>query len=229
MQGSHFQKTVAITTWRIIGVIANLVLPIYLSRNLGIHLYSTYKFFFLIYGILLIILPMGLDSSLLYFIAKDRSRHHIYSLNTMIASGVATVLVCWLLSYFSFSIGKIFDQPEFAHIMPSFSLFLISSAMIYHISVYLIYLGRESLAIVYEIFSQILKAIIITSSFLFTNSLSNVFLNLTLQNLIILFIFTVKHLKRTKEFEINGREILNIGYSQMKFGLPIAASQVVFF
>lgn len=229
MKGSNFKKGLIISCWRLIGIITNFLLPIFLARSLAPDHYGAYKFLFLIQSILLIIIPMGLDSSLIYFISKNPDKHQLYSFNTIIASLLSSVAVCLFLVPFRLDISSFFNQPYFSETAISFSTFLISSAMVYHIGVYLIYLGKERYAISYEVITQIVRVTCIIFTLIISKSLSQMFYNLTIMQTMVLVILLSFHLQYILKHRINMDEIRKTAFAQCRYGLPLAMSQLLFF
>lgn len=227
MNTQNFKNTALIAGFRVFSGVFGFIIPLYLSRHISIEDYGTYKALMLLQSTSMFILPLGIDSALLYYLQKDKKAHHIYSLNIIgltLITGLCFVSIFLLANQ---QISGLLNIEEIGNLKESFSLFLMTSLMTNHIYIYFIFKEKIKTAICIELISQVSKTFLIVFGFYAFNRLDKVFWLLGIFfGLELIAILTYHFIGLSKSAEKDhGRRFID----QMRHGLPVGLSNLALY
>ena len=98
-------------------------IPMVLARLLLPASYGTFKQAWLLSNTLLLVLPLGLNHSLVYFVPREPEKRRVWESHVLLLTTAAGALAAALLLGFGPLVGSAFHNPELAQVMPLVAAF----------------------------------------------------------------------------------------------------------
>jgi O-antigen/teichoic acid export membrane protein len=116
--GSLSVRALWVTFGKIFAFALGVALPLLLVRNLSQTGFGIYKQTFLVVASAIVLLPLGIHTSVYYYLSREPARSRAIVFNMLLLQGFVSMLACLSLMLFPGLMGSLFRSQELAGYSP---------------------------------------------------------------------------------------------------------------